>query len=451
MFRYGLLPIFGMVLALYLALSFFAFPMTDDFSYCREEIPVLSGVWNHYFSWGGRYSAIFFLYLFPKVFDLVRDYWVVPFCHILGLTGAAILFLRSLGVKGRPALLFGLGFIAIYLTQLETVMQSFYWFAGTICYQGGLAFTLLALSCVFWPVKTRLQHSIACVGVAILGLVACGFSEVTNVLTLGPLVAVAVMQIWLGKKTSVRLWIAIAIWCLGCAIVVCAPGNYERMKHFSNYMDISWVLTSYTIYCLDRFFHWTLSLPTIAAAFLILTNLPRIRQHHQWLNHLTRMQVLFCSLVWLGITIVGALPNYLLAESEPMPRVGNVILFIHLAAMACMLILVASWLQNRGVDWSALGKKTALIAGIALSIGLLLGPNSRIPGVAKDLVTLAPAYRREQVARYGMAREAKRLGKNSVSLPRLKSKPLSLHMLDLDYGSSFSSYVGLDSVTVVRD
>ena len=235
-------------------LAGFSHPAADDFHYAlrARELGFVGAERFWYVNWTGRYFATALQSGFPLAVDMLTAYPLVPLATLTGLLGALALVafvlngrLRSQtsevsktsGVSGleRGTVWLGvLGFAALYITQMPSLVEGFYWLAGAATYEQSLVLVLLLAAClVSITARTSKRGLLGRTAAAtVLALAIAGSNE--------PVFAVADVLLLAGTVVAVRrkhpgrwVWIAALAACAaGSLIVAIAPGNALRTMHF---------------------------------------------------------------------------------------------------------------------------------------------------------------------------------------------------------------------------
>ena len=121
-----------------LSLAWYAHPANDDYWYAMGVR--FDGFWGiqrrWYLTWNGRFTANFVQFGFPVLFDMIRVYPLVFVSMIAGFSISLGVFLdgvnRAAGwlVSRRIVLASTFVFVSVYLTQMPSPCEGFFWLAG---------------------------------------------------------------------------------------------------------------------------------------------------------------------------------------------------------------------------------------------------------------------------------------------------------------------------------
>lgn len=203
---------------------------TFSFSYATGErltglFSVLESQWYHYFHWSGRFI----------IKCLAQGFTVLP-KGIFNLLNAAIyaglglvLHRLALGRKGRfePAVL-ALIYLSLWMVS-PAFGQTNLWMCGSVNYLWATFFCMAALV----PYALHLHRSLAprrwlAPACLLAGLVAGWASENTSAGLLVALVLCVGFFLWRDKKAPLWAWLGLAGALAGFALLILAPGNYNR-------------------------------------------------------------------------------------------------------------------------------------------------------------------------------------------------------------------------------
>ena len=123
----------------FIVISFFNNPTADDFCYNCQSRDL--GFWNAqlswYNGWSGRYFSSAILSIKPLVSDSFLIYKLIPIILLISLF-TSIYYLSSLlfvNLKKRDFFILTFFILTLYLIQIPSISQGFYWLAGSITYQ----------------------------------------------------------------------------------------------------------------------------------------------------------------------------------------------------------------------------------------------------------------------------------------------------------------------------
>jgi len=202
-------------------------------------------------TWSGRYSYNFFLQLFMIFGEDVTKY--VPFI-VYSLLVVSLWPLAHILVGGKDklfALLFTSLFIILVLIITPNIIQSFYWYGGTLIYTMPFVFLNLFLSLVAWN-KTgiyKTNRTLVLIIAFILLLIAGGFNESFTMSVLIILFFGVFVLTFLSNRKSlknIRNIVAAGICGLIASffIMYSSPGVAARSVTVRRPDSLMWVLSS---------------------------------------------------------------------------------------------------------------------------------------------------------------------------------------------------------------
>ena len=216
----------------------YLFPIfTDDWSYSfvfRSDPPVaVTGLkelvisqYNHYFTWGGRFIvhfiAQFLLMLQPWMQDVINAMVFTIFIYL-------IYKLSNYGRKTNPVL-FIIIYFFIWFFQ-PAFAATLLWITGSSNYLWGTLIILLFVYpyyAFFRDPAYSLKGILICICLFLGGIIAGWTNENISV-------AVALMLLFMclyyKNRGELPRWAIVGFigFCIGCALLLAAPGNYVRM------------------------------------------------------------------------------------------------------------------------------------------------------------------------------------------------------------------------------
>lgn len=209
--------------------------MHDDYAYCfvfdqnsnvirptSERIASLRDVffsqWNHYQFVNGRFSAHVLIQIFAGLIG--KSFF--DFANVIVLLIFCLAFSKLVTSKYFSMFTF-ISFV-IVLLGLPFPGQTIYWLSGGINYFWGATFALcLLVHLVYGNHKSSvIYNSLWCVGALFIGC----FNESISIPVAGGLFSFLLMNY---KNISIHNKLIIVAYCVGCALIVLAPGTFARI------------------------------------------------------------------------------------------------------------------------------------------------------------------------------------------------------------------------------
>jgi hypothetical protein len=416
------------VLAVAIALFWFAQPLADDFSraYKGRVQGTLAATRFEYFNWTGRWASSGLNYFLTSSFDLVRAY---PFLLLISPTLLAIctytlLHAADIGRSSRQRLALTASLVAIYWAGMPHPGESFYWLTGNTDNLAGLSLSLLVIAGIlrFRPRSAPVTAAITA-GLCALALVAAGFHELFALL-LCLLLAGGTLAAWL--ETDRRRWVCTA--CLvaaivGFLIVYLAPGNAVRRADFPLAANVAATAELTVEQAVLNAVPWLLDIRLLSASALALMLLPSAMALPPGAQPPTRRGTIILAVTWLAAGLAAFVAASWVIGMEMPARTRNGIYLVFL--LGWFWLLVALFRLSLDTDRPLL-LATPLMRRIAVGlfvISMLLTGNTW-KGV-RDLPRSAPAYRDALRARDRTLRAAAARGEQDVTVAPLYVRPQS--------------------------
>lgn len=189
--------------------------------------------------WQGTYSSVFLMCLQPGIFH-EKLYCLTPYITIGFLFLGIIVFLYSFctvffeGEKISTKIISLFVFI-VCVEFVETPVEAFYWFNGSIHYTAmqGVLLCLLGLSIYYMNQDIVKKRTV--LGLMLLALIVGGANYMTSLSAVLIEVAIALFQFIKNKK---NIYLIVCVWVVsisGLLINIMAPGNHNRQSIYKGY------------------------------------------------------------------------------------------------------------------------------------------------------------------------------------------------------------------------
>ncbi|HEV7348870.1 DUF6056 family protein [Telluribacter sp.] len=433
------LALLGSVLLPLVVLSLYNHPSPAD-DYCYIDTVFnwgwLGAMHWYYIGWSGRYFGILLNHSNPLLFGWVEGFKVLPLLLLVGLTGSMYLLVRQLtptlsrlGHAGFAGVLFFL-----YMLNLASIAEAFYWTAGFVTYTIPNILTLYWIVVVlrWYRLETRSMQIATGIFVGFLAFAIIGSSE-TNLVILAALIAGWWGYRLLFQRTWDGLMVSTAVVALfSCFLYARAPGNKIRMGGDTLSGNIPLSITSSFQKLAELTLDW-FSLPlllfSLAWVLLLARMSPQARTNFQ-------VPLWYPVLLWLGLLVVQLFPAYY-GIGSPAPRIINCVYLFFLVGWFYNLGVLTDYLLRRYSfavkvpDWGYL----ALITALAITIlGTFYGNiNTRL--LYKDWLSgKAAAFDREMYQRYDLIKASP---DSVLYLPLLQNQPYTLFVEDIRPDSTY--------------
>lgn len=401
-----------------IALTFYAFPSTDD--YCIVAETRDDGFWymqvHSYLTWTGRYSAVFLESIISQ-FDLIAGYpWVALLTLLLTLAAIRALTATVIGngLSSTRVTAIALAAAAVFIDGLPSTVEAFYWMPGAASYQWGIITYLFWLSLLIRRFRQRDAHERSIwQGAAILLLTVAvpGFNEVSAPIVLATIGAFVVADRRRGGSDRF-LVMMLGIAVLLTAFCFAAPGNANRSSGYpalASRHNLPFALIE-TARQTARFIVSFGSSPALWVGGLAAwwCGARVFAGRFKWLGRPAYVAaVVLCLISVLALTLFPLYWEYGEANYSGEGRTYNVtylalcglVLTVTAVAARAMSGTTGAWLANADArrEWIALGA-SALLAAM-----LIASPSTR---QVYEALREAPAYVQEERARARVLRTA---------------------------------------------
>jgi len=217
----------------FLILSFFNHPSFDDYYFAvkTKNEGFFPAQKNWYLEWTGRYFSTAILSSNPLIFNWFFGFKIIPFLLFVLFLGSFFILIRELFSTLDRWCISSLSLVVlfIYLYQMPSISEGFYWVAGAITYQLGNILFIFFLTFFIRLSKNPSLSSINFFGSAICLIAVIGSNE-TIMILLDSLIGF-VLTIHLIKFRRLDKWLIILtiIAIIFSLIVILCPGNAKRI------------------------------------------------------------------------------------------------------------------------------------------------------------------------------------------------------------------------------
>jgi len=225
-------------------ISFFNNPTADDF--CYNCISRDLGFWNAqlswYMDWTGRYTSSAILSIRPLVSDTFLFYKLMPIGLLISLF-TSIYFCSSLlfiNLKKRDIFILTFFIMILYLIQMPSISQGFYWLAGSITYQLSNVLAILLCSILIKLIETN-ERKYLIISVFFAFLIV-GSNETAMLLITFLIGTIFIYRFIQLKKINYSLLILLIFVVIFSLIVIKSPGNAIRASYYPNKNQIFYAI-----------------------------------------------------------------------------------------------------------------------------------------------------------------------------------------------------------------
>jgi len=443
-------------------LAWFSHPAADDFFYAVQarDLGFIEAQKFWYMNWTGRYFATALQSGFPLAMDMLTAYPLVPLVMLGAFPVSLAILARTLnGYLREPfeggALALGvLAFAALYVTQMPSLVEGFYWWTGVATYELPMTLAMLLAACLLSIRAGSSAWAIAARGAAavVLALALAGSSE-TMLPPLNLFLLAGSVLALRQKHPSRWVWIAALAACVaGSLAVAVAPGNALRAAQFPDRPPPAKRLALWVWGTIRHTLRFSIRPMLLGMTILGVPVAAQIVRRAGWTRPVTGRHVRLAAASIFVVVAICCAPAYLSIGRGPPRRAMNLAYLPFLAAWLATLVTAVAWLCHRRGREPSLSARAKALGRIALVAGALVVGN--LPRAVYDLVFLAPSFDRQVRARYAMLREKAEAGESAIALDRLTVRPRSLLVEDVGDDPSqldpIARYFGLASLTVTE-
>ncbi len=409
----------------FLVISIYNNPSADDF--CYNIISQKYGYWQAnlfaYNNWNGRYLTSFILTIKSFVSDSFIVYKFIPIV-LFSLLFFSIYYVFAIffeRIEKRYILTFGFFIMTMYLIQMPSISQGFYWLPSSISYQLSniLSVTFFYFLLKFIKEKKTKHLLISCL---IVGYVI-GCNE-TSMLLINFLIVTIFVYISINNKKVEKSFLILLIFVITYSIIVfIAPGNSARSSVFSNNHQFVYSVLNSFIDFKKYILYW---LPFIIIFVLYyFNNFSLIKD--SFYSKLFNVNPFVVFITVFSIPIIGFFPGYWSLGGPPPLRVINTIYFFFLMGFMYFTFVLYFYLKEKEVTFIKFSNWVNYL--IVLLILIKLTSNNNIKTAYADLFSgQAYHYDLELKKRYQLIDQA---SQNTVKVSKLKNEPKTIFFDDI--------------------
>lgn len=418
------------VLGVFLVLSLFAHPQTDDFCEATDvrDMGVVPTIVHRYHTWTGRYFYILVEANTVKHLDLTTHFWLVGLVTLSLLTLSVFAFVSTVtrGALTRMQTAgASLGLLAVYLSLLPKPAHAFYWLTGAATNQLALITMLLAFALLLRDPSrmSRVRRVWSMVVAALCVAASVGSYDTTMLMLLGLLAIGAVVALIARDARRVPWLVSLGAGLAGAAVVLLAPGNGVRGDMFEKAPLLQAIDYSITN-ALKWLVPYLLS-PAVLVASLLFVPMgwAMSRKLRAMAGGRPRWMLGFVPL-WGAMIVCAWLPAQYVMQGNPPPRTLNPVSMLVLIGVFGSIVVVLAQRPTPRAGAFALPRGLVSAAQVAFAAVLLVLGNGNAGLV--QLKGEARAYDDAMQARYDTIRDAKRRGLTEVAVPPSPALPTML-------------------------
>lgn len=443
-----------------IALSYYNHPSpADDYCYIDTvfKFSWLEAMHYYYTGWTGRYFGIFLNHSNPLLYHSITGFKILPVLLLLGLVASIYTLVRQLTptLSRRAHLGFAGVILFLYILQMPSIAEAFYWMAAFVTYTVPNIMTLLWVTVVvrWYRLDSRTMKILTGIFAGFLVFAVIGSSE-TNLLVMLLLIAG-----WMGYRILFQrkvdgLMIGIAVVALlSCYLFFTAPGNEARLGGNPLSGNIPESMLNSFIKLATLVYGWIVRTPLLLFTAIWMVVLSSITP--QALDYF-KTPLWFVFLLYIGVLAAQLFPSYYGVGIEPTLRVINcVYLFFLIGWFYITGVAYHKVAQQRPLPVVSLRSQGIIMAGLGLWILFSISNSASYRMIYTDwLKGKASAYNQAMNQRYEILRTTP---ESVVYLPAIEALPQSLFVEDIKetkdhwWNKCMAGYFGKEAIYLIQD
>lgn len=439
----GLLSIFP-----FLIVSLYVHPSADDFNYYNRshEFGFFEAQRAWYVSWSGRYFSTGVLslqFLLKQPFNVYR---LIPILLIVGLfyTVYKLVHLILYPFSKKESLTFAFYLWILYVFQMPTVYEGFYWLSGAITYQ--LA-NILLLWLIFYFIKFMDSGKLTFYVIAIvLLLFLIGSNEIYMLLVDLFILTVLFYDYFQTRQLNYYLLFFVLICVIFSLVVYLSPGNVIRASTYTDQHKIVHALTKTISTALSYVAIW---IPFVAlTSFIYIDNLNKKRI--VFVNKIMNVSPYLIVSTLFSVLFIGFFTSYWSVGKQPPIRAINSIYFIFLILVFFLIFVLLTRFNAQNKVFFQFSKEIKW--SLLLLILFQIGQKNNIKTIYQELLNGEIAsYDKELNQRYSLINNERN---DFIIVPQLKYQPRTIFAKDIttDFynwqNSSYSKYFAKEGIKI---
>ncbi|MEM6393953.1 MAG: DUF6056 family protein [Planctomycetota bacterium] len=424
------------LLGMFVMLSFYAHPQTDDFGMYDDvrDLGVGQTIVKRYTGWTGRYFYMTVEAIVISQMDLIEDFWMVGLATMSILLLSMVCFMRTatLGILSRwQAVGLSIGLFAVYCALLATPSRAFFWLTGAATNQLVLIMAFFAFALLLRDPSGmgRFKRGALVIGSSLCISGAIASYDNTIPMLGGMLLVAAGIALYTKNPRRLQLSVAFVVAVISAVIVVIAPGNEVREAHFERAPLMQAIDFSITN-SLKWLIPFLLSPTVLLASLLFLPLGWRIgRRLREITNGHTRWMLGIVAL-WALMIVCSWFPAQYIMQGNPPPRTINTTSMFTLIGVFGSIAVFCAQAPLTAPARLTIPQGLLTTARFAFA-AVLLAQGNGIKAFVQLRVEVQP-FHQAMHERYAVIREAKARGKTDVVIPPLPVQPTLLLPLGKD-------------------
>lgn len=415
------------VIGLFVALSFFAHPQTDDFGGYDDvrDFGIAQNIVHVYQTWTGRYFYITVEASIISQMDLIEDFWLVGLCTMAVLLLSILAFVRTV-TRGTTspwhAAGLTIGLFTVYCATLPTPARAFYWLTGATTNQLVLILIFFAFALLLRDPSSmgRFKRAVLIIASSLLMSAAIGTYDNTIPMLDGILFTATAVALYTRNSRRLQLSIVLVVALISSAIVMLAPGNAVREAHFEKAPLLQAIDYSITN-SLKWLIPFVLSPVMLLAMLLFLPTGWRIGRMLRAITNNKPRWMLGVVVLWALMLVCSWFPAQYVMQGNPPPRTLNTTsMFLLVGLFGAIAVFCAQVSDEHRSD---LHLPVGLLATARFALAAVLLTQGNGIAAIVQLKDGARAFDHAMHERYDIIHQAKARGEADVVIPPLPGYP----------------------------
>lgn len=448
------------LIAPFFLLSFFAYPSADDFilSATVKNYKFFEYQQFAYNSWGGRYFGTFIVSLNPLCFDWMFGYKLVPvLLFVLLYFSIYVLMQKLLGVDftNRKIHLISLTLYTLYLNNMPSTAEGFYWMTGALGYTLASIILILFVALII-KLNTRIKNSqkiLNFILALILSLFVVGANEISMMVLFEIIGLILIYDFIIIRKVNIAYIVILAFTIAAAFIVFYAPGTQAKLNNLPNHFNLGFsVIKSVELSLMIIGFNLQ-SFPFIIVSLIFIPFANSLSKSNNTLGKIAEISPYISIPVSFAIIFSLYFVAYFSLGNNPAWRVHNNISLVFIILWFLNILIIIRFLKNKNYSIHPTPKYLTTILIFVAFLFVFIDFHIKDPrdgikfkgNIAHafyDLIYKAPAYNKEINKRYLLIQKAKKENQNSLEVERIKNIPQTIFYDDISVDPEYWMNMG---------
>ena len=435
----GFILLIILALIPYFYLSAFAHPIADDFLYAvlSRKMGIINGMFFLYKSWSGRFVSNITELLNPLVWDSFTYYKIMPLIlFLLTFLSAYFLIHKLFGkiLKKLEVVLAALFILLIYVFQLPTLTEGFYWFSGSCEYQLSVVFSwiLIGLLISYFQKKSFVNKLILSFVIIFINIILIGLNETYVLILCGLYLCAFFISIYRKQQSKIFWLILFSISLIVSIFSLLAPGNAVRGSNFeSEHFNFIKSFIFSMLQIPRFFFSWISNVPFILGTFLIFPLTIKLGKKFDFIRNHFYIHPLLASLSLPLIIFVCVFPAYwatgILGQHRTLNIAYSLFIFLWFGVVCCWTNFLE---QKECLPQIAIHSKWQTVFIIFIIVSMTITCNG-YNALTDIIYGKAQKFDKIMFERYSIMKQAKEQSIKCCEFKEIDDKPATLFFIDI--------------------